>query len=88
VTPEQAALLRNVVQIIVDVGYAVRPRTRRAEQIDVLAHDPRLLNTAYKHQMTIYVMVVYGVKIDNARRMLYLARKQLRAMMTKDKGAE
>jgi len=82
-TTKQAALLRDVVAAIIDSGYAMHD-----DQIDVLAHDPRIDNTAYKSDMVTYVMDVYSVSRPDAYTMLHLARKQrrARAQAVDDKG--
>lgn len=84
-TPKQAALLRDVVAAIIDSGYAELPRTRRGHvsriaQIDVLAHDKRILSASYSSDMTDYIMGTYNVNRNVASIMLSRARRQHRAI--------
>lgn len=79
-SPESARLLRDVVQAIVDSGYAIpielEPRryVSRRDQIEVLSTDPRIFNRAYRGEIVPYIMATYSVNRANAYKLLYRAR--------------
>lgn len=82
-TPAKRALLRDVVKIIVDDGYAEplpppkkkRPHIKRIKQIEVLALDPRILHSKYDSWIIDYVVSTYNVNRNVASNMLYQARR-------------
>jgi len=83
-TPTRAALLRDVVQAIIDDGYAELPQPpetrrrngKRKAQIEVLSYDPRLMRRSNVNiDLVTYVTRTYRVSRGNARMMLHRARK-------------
>lgn len=84
-------LLVEVALVIIESEH--RPKRRniaRREQIEVLAHDPRLTSMEWRggvahstrRSLVKYVMETYGVSNSNARRMLHQARKMRRRLTT------
>jgi hypothetical protein len=82
VTPDQAALMRDVVAVLAGIGYEeLTPRISRkngirAGQIEVLSFDQRIDSTAYKSDMITYVMATYNVTRHTASNMLHRARQR------------
>ena len=83
--PKRAALLRDVVQCIIDSGYAELPQpskrrnVSRKAAIEVLSLDPRITSHMSRSNFVLYVMETYNVSRNYARQMIYRARRAARA---------